>query len=187
MINQAIFFMWMGVFLIWAISGSHSRHAEQVRSDGLANFANAIVGAGWWLLLAHGFALPVLSRRWRPPSTALDVAGVVITAVALAFCLWARFYLGRNWSAVVAVMKNHQLIRSGPYAIVRHPIYAGFMLATLGTAIAFGELSGLVAVAMVVIAWGYKARLEEATMLEQFGPDYERYRREVKGLLPLIY
>ena len=61
------------------------------------------------------------------------------------------------------------------------------MLATLGTAIAFGELSGLIAVVMVVIAWGYKARLEEATMLEQFGPKYERYRREVKGLLPLIY
>jgi protein-S-isoprenylcysteine O-methyltransferase Ste14 len=187
MINQTIFFMWMGVFLIWAISGRHSRQAEQVRSDGPASLANFVVGGGWWLLLAHGFNLPVLSQRWRPPSMALDVAGLVITTVALAFCLWARFYLGRNWSAVVAVMKNHQLIRTGPYAIVRHPIYAGFMLATLGTAIAFGELSGLVAVAMVVIAWGYKARLEEATMLRQFGPEYERYRREVKGLLPYIH
>ena len=187
MINQVIVAAWIGVFVIWWIAGRLSKQTIQIRSPGRAHLANWIVGLGWWLLLSHGAEQPVLSWRWRPESAALDVAGLAIALSALAFCLWARFYLGRNWSAVITVTKDHELIRTGPYAVVRHPIYSGFMLATLGTAIAFGEVSGLLAVLLVVTAWGYKARLEEATMLEQFGPEYERYRRDVKGLLPFVY
>jgi len=87
---------------------------------------------------------------------------------------------------VITVTRDHELIRTGPYAVVRHPIYSGFMLATLGTAIAFGEVSGLLAVLLVVAAWGYKASLEESAMLEQFGAQYEAYRRDVKGLVPYV-
>ncbi|PYS03841.1 MAG: hypothetical protein DMG12_11410 [Acidobacteria bacterium] len=61
------------------------------------------------------------------------------------------------------------------------------MLATLGTAIAFGEWSGLLAFVLIVTAWGYKARLEENVMAEQFGTEYERYRQKVKGLIPFIW
>ena len=78
-------------------------------------------------------------------------------------------------------------MQTGPYGIVRHPIYSGFMLATLGTAIAFGEWSGVLSVAMIVGAWGYKARLEESAMLEQFGTEYELYRAKVRGLVPFVW
>ncbi len=113
--------------------------------------------------------------------------GFAITVAGLAFAVWARFYIGRNWDGLVALKEDHQLVRGGPYAIVRHPIYSGFMLATLGTAIADGEVAGLVSTAMIVIAWGYKARVEEAFMIEQFGAEYLQYRRDVKGLIPLVW
>ena len=88
---------------------------------------------------------------------------------------------------MITVQENHKLIRQGPYAIVRHPIYSGFMLATLGTALILGEIGGLISVALIVIAWGYKAHLEESFMTEQFGSEYEDYRHNVKGLIPGIW
>jgi protein-S-isoprenylcysteine O-methyltransferase Ste14 len=186
MMNQVIPALWIGIFAIWWITGALSKQPVQVRAPGRAHAANWVVGAAWWILLTHGFGNRMLGRHWRPGSAALDAAGLALTAVALAFCLWARFYLGRNWSAVITVTEDHQLIRTGPYAIVRHPIYSGFMLATVGSALAFGEMAGVVAVVLVVAAWSYKASLEEATMVEQFGLEYERYRGQVNALLPFI-
>jgi len=107
--------------------------------------------------------------------------------VGLAFSVWARFYIGRNWSPHIELKKEHQLIRTGPYAVVRHPIYSGFMLATLGTAVVFAEWSGLLAFVLIVAAWGYKGRLEEMAMIEKFGTEYERYRQNVKGLVPFVW
>jgi protein-S-isoprenylcysteine O-methyltransferase len=105
----------------------------------------------------------------------------------MAFTLWARFFLGRNWSGTVTVKVNHELIRGGPYGTVRHPIYMGLSLAFLGTAIGFGELRGLVGLPILVFGWKYKANVEERFMIGQFGAQYERYRREVKGLIPFIW
>jgi len=85
------------------------------------------------------------------------------------------------------VKEGHELIQKGPYAVVRHPIYSGLMLATLGTAIAYGELSGFIGFAMVVVAWGYKSRLEEDAMAEQFGAQYQKYRSRVKALVPFVW
>ena len=88
---------------------------------------------------------------------------------------------------MVTVTEDHKLKRTGAYGIVRHPIYSGFMPATLGTAIAFGAVRGLVSFALVVLAWGYKSRIEERLMIEQFGSECERYQREVRALIPLLW
>jgi protein-S-isoprenylcysteine O-methyltransferase Ste14 len=186
-IEQLITSLWMAVFLLWAITALTSRRSGHARFQGGARLANWIVGIAWWVLFSRGRAFPVLARRFLPMTPALSYLGLALTVLGLAFAVWSRFYLGRNWSAVVTVKEDHQLKRSGPYAIVRHPIYSGFMLATLGSAIAFGELGGLLAAVLIVAAWGYKARLEEAAMIEQFGAEYENYRREVKGLVPFLW
>jgi protein-S-isoprenylcysteine O-methyltransferase Ste14 len=93
----------------------------------------------------------------------------------------------KHWSPLIHVKHDHELMQTGPYRVVRHPIYAGLMLATLGTAIAYGLLSALIGFFLVVVAWGYKARLEESVMLEQFGRHYEQYRQNVKKLIPWIW
>ena len=132
-------------------------------------------------------ALGVLGERFVPFGPAAAYAGFALTVIGLGFAVWARFTIGRNWGRLVTVQEGHKMMRNGPYAIVRHPIYSGFMLATLGTAIIVGQVGGLVSVALIVISWGYKSRLEETLMVEQFGAEYEDYRRHVKALIPGIW
>jgi protein-S-isoprenylcysteine O-methyltransferase Ste14 len=86
----------------------------------------------------------------------------------------------------VVVKEDHALVRTGPYARVRHPIYSGLLLAFLGTAVAIGEWRGLVAVALAFVALVRKSAEEERRMRETF-PDYEQYRRETAALIPLVY
>ena len=88
--------------------------------------------------------------------------------------------------AVVSVKQDHQLIRQGPYAIVRHPIYAGFLLGLCGTVLAVGQLRGIVGLALASIAWHMKSRKEDAFLAEQFGAQYLDYRRGVKALIPFV-
>lgn len=142
----------------------------------------------WLVLLFYQAIQPApLRERFVPYGPAAAYTGLALTTVGLGFALWARFTIGQNWGRLITVQEGHKVVRTGPYAIVRHPIYSGFMLATLGTAIAHGEVAGLIATALVVICWGYKSRLEERFMIEQFGAEYEQYRREVKGLIPGIW
>jgi protein-S-isoprenylcysteine O-methyltransferase Ste14 len=127
-----------------------------------------------------------LGWRFMPESVSFGVVGLVSTVIGIALAIWARIILGTNWSAVVTIKQGHQIIRRGPYAVIRHPIYSGGLLALLGTAIAFGEIRGLIGFTLIFIAWWMKSRLEEAFLEEQFGADYTRYKREVKGLIPFV-
>ncbi len=95
--------------------------------------------------------------------------------------------MGRNWSGTVTVKQDHKLIRTGPYAVARHPIYAGLGLAILGTAIAIGEVRGLAATVAALIGMALKSRLEEEFMTEQFGAEYVQYKKDVKAMIPFIW
>jgi protein-S-isoprenylcysteine O-methyltransferase Ste14 len=186
-INQIITILWIAMFAVWFLSGFRLKQTTRSRSEGRSRIAVYIVWAGWWLLFGHGFGRGPLARRVFERSISTAYIGLGITAAGLAFAVLARLYIGKNWSALIQVKEGHELIQSGPYALVRHPIYSGLMLATLGTAIAYGELSGFVGFAMVVAAWAYKSRLEEAAMAEEFGAQYESYRARVKGLVPFVW
>jgi protein-S-isoprenylcysteine O-methyltransferase Ste14 len=112
--------------------------------------------------------------------------GLLMVIAGLAFAIWARVHLGRNWSGTVTVKENHELIRSGPYAIVRHPIYTGLLLAILGTAIVVGEWRGLLAFCFLTIALVLKLRREERFMEESFPDTYPSYCAQVPALIPLF-
>jgi len=186
-VNHVISLLWLAIFVLWAVTGITSKQTVQSRSEGPSRIAVWIVWLAWWLLLTHGFGMEILSVRFVPKTTIASYAGLAITVAGLALSVWARIQIGRNWSGLIQVKEGHQLMHTGSYAIVRHPIYSGFMLATLGTAIAFGEISGLLAFVMILAAWGYKSRLEETAMIEHFGAEYESYRRKVKRLIPFIW
>jgi protein-S-isoprenylcysteine O-methyltransferase Ste14 len=128
-----------------------------------------------------------LDRRFVPDSAAVAWAGLALTAAGCAFAIWARLLLGGNWSASVTVKQDHQLMRRGPYAIVRHPIYSGFLLGLAGTALALGEWRGIAGLALAFIGWLTKSRTEEAFMTAQFGAGYTEYQRRVKALVPFVY
>jgi protein-S-isoprenylcysteine O-methyltransferase Ste14 len=127
-----------------------------------------------------------LHARFVASGPVTEWAGAAIVAAGFAFTVWARVHLGTNWSGIVTVKRDHTLITSGPYAIVRHPIYTGLLLAFAGTAIALGEVRGVLAVAIATASLWRKLRLEERWMGEQFGDAYERYRCRVRALVPFV-
>jgi protein-S-isoprenylcysteine O-methyltransferase Ste14 len=186
-IESIIIAAWIAMFALWFVTSINLKETSVSRSEGVSRISVWIVWAGWWLLFTRGAGKEPLSWRLVPESRFSAYVGLALTIAGLAFAIWARLCIGRNWSRLIQVKRDHELIRRGPYSVVRHPIYSGLMLATLGTAIDYGQLSGFIGFVLILAAWGYKARLEESVMLEQFGDEYRQYRRNVKGLIPYVW
>lgn len=106
------------------------------------------------------------------------------TAAALACAIWARSTLGRNWSGAVTVKAGHELIRTGPYKVVRHPIYSGILAALVGTSIGEGTLPSSIGVGIALCGLRMKWKTEERFMADQLGAQYVQYQREVKAVIP---
>jgi len=130
--------------------------------------------------------LPLLNGRFLPLGVWCFWSGAAITAGGLLFSVWGRRHLGKNWSQAFTLKEGHELITTGPYALVRHPIYTGLLLGFIGCAVARGEWRGLLAVALVFVALWHKLGLEEKWMRVQFGASYETYSRHVAALVPYI-
>jgi len=140
------------------------------------------------LIFSRWLAIGLLAWRPLPPSAVTGYAGLVVAFAGMLFALWARFLLGRNWSGVVTVKRDHELVRNGPYALVRHPIYSGLLFALLGTVIARGfELRAVIGFVILLIAWRRKSLAEESFMVDQFGAQYIEYRRRVRALVPYVW
>jgi len=181
-----IYASWIAFLLIWMIGATRTKRPTRIQSVRSQLLQRGLVAAGAILLFARGLGIGWLGVHLLPDSLALAYAGVVLTIAGIAFAVWARFAIGRNWSATVTIKQDHELIRSGPYALVRHPIYSGILLALLGTAIAVDELRGLIAIVLFVAGFWLKSRTEESFMLQQFGDQYRRYQRQVKALIPFV-
>jgi protein-S-isoprenylcysteine O-methyltransferase Ste14 len=123
---------------------------------------------------------------WRLTPAAAWIA-VVVAVAGLAFTWWARIHLGRLWSSNVARKADHHVVDSGPYGVVRHPIYTGITLATIATAVMRGTVAGWAGVAIMTAGWYIKARLEEGFLREQLGAEaYDAYARRVPMLVPFL-
>jgi protein-S-isoprenylcysteine O-methyltransferase Ste14 len=118
-----------------------------------------------------------LDRRWLPDSSIIAILGLLVQSGSLLFAARARRYLGKGWSGGIVIKRGHELIRGGPYRKVRHPIYMGILGMFLGTAFVSGEIHGLVAFAIMVLAYLVKIKREEDVLSEQFGQEYKDYRR----------
>jgi protein-S-isoprenylcysteine O-methyltransferase Ste14 len=112
--------------------------------------------------------------------------GLVCFALGLGFAIWARVHIGRNWGTPMTQKDQPELVTSGPYHLVRHPIYSGILVAGVGTAVAL-SWQWLVAVALAGIYFLYSATVEERYMTEQFPDAYPAYRRSTKMLVPFVF
>jgi protein-S-isoprenylcysteine O-methyltransferase Ste14 len=178
--------MWLSYIAYWWAMSTNVKVTERSESvpSRLARLSALILAAT--LLSLPSVPLPLLNERFLPPGELCFWSGAAITASGLLFSVWGRRHLGSNWSQEVTLKKDHELITSGPYALVRHPIYTGLLLAFIGSAVARDEWRGLIAVALVFGALWYKLRLEEKWMRAQFGESYEAYSRRVSALVPYI-
>jgi len=125
--------------------------------------------------------------RFSPVHDRIMIAGLAVEAMGLWLAIWARRHLGQNWSGEITIKVDHQLIRSGPYGLLRHPIYTGLLAMYAGTALVTGEWLAIIGLAMSVFAYWRKIRLEEANLKMAFGADYDAYRRETWALVPGFY
>jgi protein-S-isoprenylcysteine O-methyltransferase Ste14 len=179
----ALWIVWAVYWFVSARSAKANRRIESAASRAGHIVPLAIAAALLWPpTLPGGF----LCGRFVPATPATFYIGVAVLAFGLAFAIWARRVLGRNWSGIVTVKQDHELVRSGPYRFVRHPIYTGLLIAFAGTALARGEWRGIVAVLIVLAALWRKLKLEERWMIETFGDAYLRYRAEVRALIPFV-
>jgi protein-S-isoprenylcysteine O-methyltransferase Ste14 len=121
-----------------------------------------------------------------PDGLARDAGGAALVALGVAFAVWARVYLGANWSGNVTLKESHELIQGGPYRLVRHPIYTGIGTGLIGIALWQGRLSALVGVAFILAGFAVKIRLEERWLSEEFGEQYSAYRERVKAVIPFV-
>ncbi len=179
--------LWVGWALYWwavSIDVKTTVRQESLRSR-LLYICPLIVAVLllWW----PDPPFPLFSRRFLPVAAWPFWVGAALCAAGLLFTVWARLHLGRNWSATVTIKRDHELVTSGPYALVRHPIYTGILLAFIGSATAQAEVRGILAVVLAFWSFWYKLRHEECWMYDQFGEAYRVYSQRVAPLVPFVF
>ena len=181
-------YMWLAWILAWMLLALRTKRTQQRLKITEALPYVIPTGVGVYLI----FNRPEIMKRmglwwpWVSTHTWLGLAGVAMTATGLLFAIWARLYLGANWSGQVTVKQEHELIRSGPYRFVRHPIYSGILFALGGTALCRHNVWAILGFALVWLGLWIKSRLEERFMVQTFGAQYESYRRTTGALLPRL-
>jgi protein-S-isoprenylcysteine O-methyltransferase Ste14 len=140
--------------------------------------------AAFYLLSRQEAHYGWLGARFVPDTAAMQWIGILLTAAGVAAAIWARWHLGANWSGVVTLKEGHELIRTGPYRSIRHPIYTGILLAMLGTVVAIGEVRGLLALTIAWLSFYLKARREESFLAQEFGPRFTEHQQHTGMFLP---
>jgi protein-S-isoprenylcysteine O-methyltransferase Ste14 len=176
--------LWLAWIVYWLLASRSAKPTERREPVGsrLLHVLPLLVAV--WLLWADKQPAPFLNQRLYPWSSWEFWAAALITAFGLLFTVWARVHLGRNWSGTVTIKREHELITSGPYSVVRHPIYTGLIVAFMGSAMARGDWRGVLAVFIAWAALWRKLRLEERWMVERFGAQYTAYSHRVPALVP---
>jgi protein-S-isoprenylcysteine O-methyltransferase Ste14 len=181
----AIFIAWDLWFASWMIAALWADRAA--RRVPLAQQALhwALVVAGFFLLLGIPVRPGPQPGRFWVMGEAAGWGFVALACAGLGLCWWARLHLGRLWSGAVTRKADHHVVDTGPYAIVRHPIYSGLILASLATAILRGTILCLAGAGLVALGFWIKARQEERFLREELGAEaYDSYRRRTPMLIP---
>jgi len=177
--------LWMIFGLYWGIAGLNSAPTRSSESWVSTYFHQFLLCAAFLLLIVP---VPGLNGWFLPAQLPFLVAvGAIIQAGFLLLAVWARRHLGRNWSAEVRIAVDHELVRTGPYRLLRHPIYTAMLGMFLGTAIASSQFHALLGLAILVVAYLRKTRLEDQILAQAFGADYNAYRRQTWALVPLLF
>lgn len=178
--------MWIVLFGYWGLAATTASKASRAESHLSRGVHMAMMGFAFVLVLTDVFSVGILGQRFLPATQIATIIGLLMTACGVGLAIWARYTLGKNWSGTVTIKNEHELIRTGPYALTRHPIYTGFLLALLGSAVTVGEWRGLVGVAIMLAAYLRKIGIEENWLSQEFGERYQQYRHQVKALIPFL-
>jgi protein-S-isoprenylcysteine O-methyltransferase Ste14 len=195
--DTAIYIPWDIWVVSWVAAAVWTARTVKRRSFSGQFLYRSLTFAGFMLLLA-----PILRRSsghlkivdwpgvlgehlWPWPPLAIGWSMVAVAAGGFLFAWWARIYLGRLWSGSITRKEGHTVVDTGPYRIVRHPIYTGILAAAVATAVTTGTVHAVLGAVFLIVGYWMKARLEESFLREQLGADaYDSYRRRVPMLVP---
>lgn len=183
--EHALYWLWGGWYATWLVSLFWAGKPS-ARPRAQSHLLYQIVTMAGLALL---FGPPIAHRAPFPLWHASDTAGWIVfalTALCFAFCWWARLTMGRLWSGFISRLEDHRIVDTGPFAIVRHPIYTGIIAAAFLMAGELGTAPALAGAVLFLLAFWMKARIEEEFLRQELGPEpYDAYRRRVPMLLPL--
>lgn len=180
-------FLWLVLTLVWIVSALRTKRTVKSQSDAAQLLYTVILVVGVLMIFAKQSGIPWLDRQLFPVTVPIALAGLLVVLVGVAFSIWARLMLGSNWSNRVTVKEDHTLVRTGPYRIVRHPIYSGILLGMLGSALQRGGIRCFAGVLICGLSFWLKTRAEERFMVQSFGEEYLQYRHKVKALAPFLF
>ena len=193
-----ILWSWAAFLLVWSVTALDAK--KDVRGGGITSALSQhallrLIAAAAVIFVAvriatgtTHYASPIqgFSRTLFTPPSLLGWTAAALAVIGVTFAIWARFHLGRNWSSRPAVKEGHELVTSGPYAYVRHPIYTGVILMTLGTAFT-GAIFGIAVFIIFLTIFLSRINKEERIMLELFPNEYPAYQVRTKRLAPFVW
>lgn len=175
-LTAAILLVWAGFWVYWLVAAIGSKQGSRRGRRRLPGLSLVVA-----LIVVRLFGTHQLAVH----SPVLRAVGVVLFLSGLGLAVWARIYLGRNWGMPMTEKEEPELVTSGPYRFVRHPIYSGLLLAVLGTALAT-NVYWLITLLILGIYFVYSARVEEGLMASNFPEAYPAYRARTKMLIPFL-
>jgi protein-S-isoprenylcysteine O-methyltransferase Ste14 len=179
--------VWITFLVYWRIKALGTKTTQRTEPAASAilralTFVIVIV-----MLSTTRIPLPWLYRQLWPSGLWPFWIGAAVTVLGLLFAVWARHHLASNWSSAVTIKQGHELITTGPYARVRHPIYTGILAGFLGTAIALSQVRGVLGFVLIFVVLWAKLRMEEEWMRSQFGETYTTYVHRTAALVPYLF
>jgi len=178
-VDLVLAIVWLAFWAYWLIAALRAKRGRSGGWSGLTG-VRVLIFAGFYLLVRS-----VGLRHSYKPSPVEAGIGLALFLLGLALCVWARLYIGRNWGTPMSQKENPELVTTGPYHRIRHPIYSGLILALLGTALATTPYA-LIAVPILAGFFIYSATREEAYLTEQLGDTYRAYKHSTKMLIPFV-
>jgi protein-S-isoprenylcysteine O-methyltransferase Ste14 len=186
-LQNALAYVWLIFGIYWFLSGIRTKAAKTRELSAWRFLRLFILAATFSLLFGKWTRIGFLGWRFVPVKPFIFETGLVLALAGISLALWARLHLGKNWSDKVILKVDHELIRSGPYAYFRHPIYSGVLLGILGTGLVVGEWRCVLAFCILLANYSIKAKREDHILAAQFGDAFQEHKRQAGFLLPRFH
>jgi protein-S-isoprenylcysteine O-methyltransferase Ste14 len=174
--------LWNVLLIVWLVLWFGRKPSKRLETP-WERLQHVVPVLAAFLLLFEG-NWRILSARVLPDAQWVLLVGVLLTFVGVGISIWARLSLGSNWSGMVTLKLDHELVQKGLYRWIRHPIYTGILTGFIGTAMIQGHLRGWLGFAILLFSFYFKARREERFLREEFGPGFEEHVRRTGMFLP---
>lgn len=182
--GNAIRAAWLVFLLFWIFAGLRVNRIRKREPAGERLTRFAVIVVALLLVNSNLMSSGFFNRRFIPFTRSIPWLGAALTLAGVAFAIWARVHIGRYWSGTVALKVGHELVRTGPYARIRHPIYTGILSALAGTALAIGRYGPLLGFLLLLADLVWKSTKEETLLAREFGPAFEEHRRRTGFFFP---